>query len=77
MAAKKKAPPPRTGPGSRTGENARSGPSIPDAERKRPARRITLAAETWEALDAWANKNGATVSGTIEEAVEAFFKRGS
>lgn len=72
---KKKTPPPRTGPGSRTGERARSGPSIPDAERKRPARRITLALETWEALDAYAQAQGATVSGTIEEALVAFLRR--
>jgi len=43
---------PRSGPGSRTGAAARSGPSIPDAQRGRPAVRVTLSREALEALDA-------------------------
>lgn len=45
----------------------RSGRSIPDAQRKRPARRVTLSAESWAWLDAHAGAGG--VSGALDDLV--------
>lgn len=44
---------------------ARSGTNIPDAQRKRPARRVTLSPEAWAWLDDRAEPPGG-VSGVID-----------
>lgn len=60
---------PRSGPGSRTGAAARSGPSIADAQRQRPARRVTLSTEAWALLDAQRAESEDSVSAQLDALV--------
>lgn len=66
MTAAKK---PRSGPGSRTGAAARSGPAIADAQRQRPARRVTLSPEAWALLDAQRAESEDSVSAQLDALV--------
>jgi len=46
-----------------------SGPSIPDAQRGRPARRVTLSTEAWALLDAQRRESEDSVSAQLDSLV--------